>query len=170
MEVYDASAPIGEQKFNYEVWEQNKITMKEKRALMTWIFGRAYQEFCSARYNYVRAKAFRMTGMHILSSGKNDEHISVEDYPSFRPLAPGTPLNDDHYISDSYSNRPQFKYHDELPGGNDEMGPDSSSSSDDSSSSYDGDDDEDVVEEAELVGEGGEADAAGRGHGWCPSP
>jgi hypothetical protein len=63
---------------NWQVWESGKITTSEKRILMTWVYGEAWEDFCEPRYDYFRRMAFEKCGMHITKSGKNDDQVTAE--------------------------------------------------------------------------------------------
>ena len=63
---------------NFQVWELGKLTMREKRILMTWIFGNAWQKMCSASYQNLMRAAFEKTGILLTSSGKNQNIITSE--------------------------------------------------------------------------------------------
>ena len=63
---------------NWEMWEQNKITAREKRILMTFIFGNAWDAMCTKKYaNFIRA-GFEKTGLLLTRTGKNDNMVTME--------------------------------------------------------------------------------------------
>ena len=43
---------------NWQVWEENAMTMSEKRILVTWVFGYAWSKLCSDKYKHARVSAF----------------------------------------------------------------------------------------------------------------
>lgn len=47
MEQFNVTHP---DKRNYELWEQNKITASEKRILMTYVFGEAWERLQEPKY------------------------------------------------------------------------------------------------------------------------
>ena len=64
--------PKHEGKPNWQVWEENAMTMKEKRILVTWVFGNAWSKLCSDSYKHARVSAFLKTGCLLTVSGVND--------------------------------------------------------------------------------------------------
>ena len=123
----------------WEKWERNGFTMSEKRILMTHIFASAWEQFSSAKYHHARVSAFVHSGCAITLSGINDHLIEIENLPSdsiqWKQLE--DEWKDDDYAASAWSAHEQFKFADELPGGNDEKGEDSSLSCTSSSSSSD---------------------------------
>jgi hypothetical protein len=63
---------------NWEAWENGKISAKEKRILMTHIYGEAYDKLCSASYAPLIRAAFEKTGILQTRSGKNDGLVTAE--------------------------------------------------------------------------------------------
>ena len=86
----------GVETYNWQRWEDNKLSMREKRVLMTWIFGKAWEQLISKKYLGLRQSAFRKTGMHVTLSGINDDWVTVEGKPDFAPLPPGAPWAENH--------------------------------------------------------------------------
>ena len=78
MKPYQGQIVFESPKQNWEVWEDNKFTMKEKRILMTWIFGDAWQVLCGPKYNHLRFRAFEKCGLCMTMSGKNDGQVISE--------------------------------------------------------------------------------------------
>ena len=83
--------------------------------------------FLLARYRRFRQSAFDNCGALLTTTGMNDDHVVIEGAHNFRPLAPGTILYDAGLENDSWSGAPEFTFSNELPGGNDQAGPDSPS-------------------------------------------
>ena len=50
---------------NWELWEQNKLPMSEKRIMSTWVFGQAWNTFCTPKYDYFRHQAFVTSGLMV---------------------------------------------------------------------------------------------------------
>ena len=113
--------PVREHIANWKLWESNRMSAREKRILMTYVYGDAYEEFCSPRFLHCRQQAFRMTGLCMDVAGKNDFWIECEGAPDFRPEPPGKPFEDAAYANAVWAAAPDFEYADELPGGNDEV-------------------------------------------------
>ena len=70
---------------NWEMWEKNKITMREKRILMTHIYGSAWDKMGTKHYAPLIRAAFEKTGVLITRFGKNDNLItceSIKDSPN----------------------------------------------------------------------------------------
>ena len=53
------------------------FTMREKRILMTWIFGAAWDTFCTKKYDHMRRSAFLKTGALLTMTGKNDKMVQA---------------------------------------------------------------------------------------------
>ena len=113
---------------NYERWEAGDLTSSEKRILMTWIFGEVFENFRSDKYLHVRQQAFRQSGTHLTLSGVNDDCVLVEGCADFSPEPPGTPFDNKLYIDEAWTGSDNFMFVDEMPGGNEQVGPDSPSS------------------------------------------
>ncbi len=128
-QISNPEDPVDQQLYNWQKWERNQICARDKRVLMTWIFGRSYEEFAGPKYLHCRQRAFRKTGMHLTTTGRNDAHVSIDNYKDFVPLPPGTPWHDHAYGNDSFTDQPAFAFADELAGGDDEMGEETESSS-----------------------------------------
>ena len=62
---------------NWQVWEENAMTMSEKRILVTWVFGYAWSKLCSDKYKHARVSAFLKTGCLLTVSGVNDHCVFV---------------------------------------------------------------------------------------------
>ena len=81
---------------NWEVWEQNKFTMREKRILMTWLFGDAWAQIQLPKYALLRRRAFEKTGLLITKNGKNDGQVIAEGLKDFQP--PLNPLSPRRFV------------------------------------------------------------------------
>ena len=106
---------------------------------MTHIFASGSEQFTSAKYHHAWVSAFVHSGCAITLSGINDHIIKIESLPSdsihWQQLE--DEWKDDDYAASAWSVQEQFKFADELPGGNDEKGEESSLSCTSSSSSSD---------------------------------
>ena len=78
MKPYTGAHKFETETFNWQVWEQNKISAKEKRILMTWVYGEAWDQFCTPKYDYFRRRAMEKCGLLITESGKNDHQVTAE--------------------------------------------------------------------------------------------
>ena len=65
-------------KQNWEKWEANKVSQKEKRILCSFVFGEAWAEMCSDKYAWIRHAAFVRAGLLCTLHGKNDECVYIE--------------------------------------------------------------------------------------------
>ena len=65
-------------KQNWEKWEANKVTMRQKHILCTFVFGEAWAELCSDKYAWIRHAAFVRAGLLCTLHGKNDECVYIE--------------------------------------------------------------------------------------------
>ena len=74
---------------NWERWEKKKMTMSDKRILMTWIFGDSWSELCGKKYAHFRRAAFEKGGVAVTASGKNAHLIKVDNHGPVWPGAPG---------------------------------------------------------------------------------
>ncbi len=118
---------------NWQRWERGALSMREKRILMTHVFGDCWKRFCSQRYHMTRVRAFQRTGCAATLTGANDNLISVDGLPRLQLAPIGAPFDDEEYASRAWSGHDAFAFYDELPGGDDEMGSSTSSSSSSSS-------------------------------------
>ena len=125
--VSNPDAPRESQKYNWQIWEGNRMKMYEKRILMTWVFGRAWEQLLSSRYRRFRQNAFANCGALLSRTGINDGTVIIEGAPLFSPPCVGTVLYDQAYENQAWTAAPEFIFSNELPGGNDQLGPDSSS-------------------------------------------
>ena len=85
MKPYTGSYKFETETLNWQAWEQNKISMKEKRILMTWVYGDAWEQFCSAKYDHFRRRAMEKCGMLITRDGKNDHQVTAEGVEATLP-------------------------------------------------------------------------------------
>ena len=53
---------------NWEKWERNGFSPKEKRIMCSWVFGDAWDEFCGSKYWAQRRAAFEKGGCLIAST------------------------------------------------------------------------------------------------------
>ena len=127
--------------YNWQKWERNRIPAKDKRVLMTHVFGRAYNQILAPRYRRFRQSAFGNCGALLTRTGINDDTVIIEGAPTFHPPAPETILHDAAFENDSWTGAEAFYFADEMAGGNDEAGPDSSASENPSESASESDDD-----------------------------
>jgi hypothetical protein len=63
---------------NWQIWELGKFTAREKRVLMTWVFGNAWTKLTSIEYAHLVRSAFEKTGILQTATGKNDHIITCE--------------------------------------------------------------------------------------------
>ncbi len=116
---------------NWRRWDTGKVNCSEKRIMMTWIFGQAWERFTSDKYLSFRVKAFATCGSLLTIDGSGDNLVKVQGWEGSLDLVPpGTVLGDMDYIAKHYSRHAAFQFSDQLPGGDEEKGEDSSSSSD----------------------------------------
>ena len=47
--VSNPDAPMESRKYHWQLWESNKMTQMDKRNLMTWVFGRAWDQLLTSR-------------------------------------------------------------------------------------------------------------------------
>ena len=87
----------------------------------------AFGVYCLHRYARFRQSAFRHSGCLLTRSGINDDCVTLEGEPNFHPAAPGTVPYDEAYENQAWTGAPEFIFSNELPGGDDEVGPDSAS-------------------------------------------
>ena len=99
---------------NWEKWERNALSASDKRVLSTWLFGEAWEDFCSKKYMNMRRSAFEKGGCGIAASGKNDHLIRVENHGPVWPPPPGTPFDDDEYLKHAWTKHPGFKFSDKF--------------------------------------------------------
>ena len=78
------------------------------------------------RYRSFRQSAFTNCGSLLTLSGINDDLISMEGTTASISPPVGEVLYDEAYKNQAWTGSESFIFSDELPGGNDEMGPDSS--------------------------------------------
>jgi len=95
------------------------------------------------RYRSFRQSAFTNCGSLLTLSGINDDLISMEGTTASISPPVGEVLYDEAYKNQAWTGSESFIFSDELPGGNDQLGPDSSEapSSSDSSSGNSSDND-----------------------------
>ena len=74
--------PADAHESRWQKWERGGFTAREKRVLMTFIFGDAWQQFCGRGYDHVRLTAFLKTGLAMTVTGKNDHAVVVENWGS----------------------------------------------------------------------------------------
>ena len=75
---YTGKVDLGHETLNWEIWELNKFTMREKRIMVSWIYGDAWEDFCGPKYAHFRRAAFERTGLLMTSTGKNDGQFTAE--------------------------------------------------------------------------------------------
>ena len=114
--------------YNWQKWERNRIPAKDKRVLMTHVFGRAYNQILDPSYRRFRQSAFGNCGALVTLTGINDDTVIFEGAPNFHPPAPGTILHDAAFENDSWTGAAAFNFSYDIAGGNDEAGPDCSAS------------------------------------------
>ena len=94
---------------NWQMWEANKITMRQRRIIMTHVFGDAWNDFCSFRYQKTRTEAFLASGCGLTVTGVNDQTVIAEGMTNPVPLhAPGTPFDDIDYVKKAWSRHEGF--------------------------------------------------------------
>ena len=77
------------------------MTMSEKRIMSTWVFGEAWDRFCSNAYLAFRQKAFLMCGTMITVNGINDNQIQVVNYTGpVEWIPPGSMFTDLDYVAE----------------------------------------------------------------------
>ena len=111
----------GGKETNLQKWERNGYAASEKRILVTWVFGEAYEEFGQTKYSNLRRSPFEKGGCAITTSGKNDHLISVDNHGPVWPKRPGVAWDDEPYRNYAFTKSDAFVYSDEMPGGNDEI-------------------------------------------------
>lgn len=95
---------------NFEVWELNKISMREKRILMTHIYGNAWDMMDGPRYVNLMRSAFEKTGCLMTNSGKNDNMVTCEALKDAVDLVPvGVPWTNDNYSKRAWSGDKDFE-------------------------------------------------------------
>ena len=138
--VSNPDDPLEAHVYNWQKWERNIITVKDKRVLMTHVFGRAYNQILDPSYHRFRQIAFGNCGALVTLTGINDDTVIVEGAPNFHPPAPGTILHDAAFENDSWTGAAAFNFSYDIAGGNDEAGPDCSDSEDTSEAESESDD------------------------------
>ena len=94
---------------NWQRWEKNKVSARQKRILTTWIFGEAWADIQKPQYRALRLAAFAHSGCGITESGVNDHLVIGEGLLEPFDLAPaGTEFVDDDYTRDVWSGHPDF--------------------------------------------------------------
>ena len=73
-------------KKNWELWESNKLSMREKRILVTWVFGCAWSRVCGQKFKHARVSAFLKTGLLLTLTGVNDWCVAI---PGLKDPGPG---------------------------------------------------------------------------------
>jgi hypothetical protein len=53
--VSNPDAPTESRQYHWQLWESNKMTQMEKRILMTWVFGRAWDQLLTSRLENICA-------------------------------------------------------------------------------------------------------------------
>ena len=89
------------------------MTAREKRVLLTYIYGEAWEEFCSSKNAKMRKQAFVKTGLHLTLDDTQDKTVVFEGLPHNLDLVPpGVPFNDHDYGKVSYQDYPGFVFAD----------------------------------------------------------
>ena len=123
---------------NYVRWQTNSLTATDKRIMLTWVYGNAYERLCSPQYDTLRERAFLMTGMLLTLTGENDHVVEFENHHGSLPLsAPGLPFVDQEYTDRAHSASANFVFADSdaVPEWDDAAVSSASSSSSDTSNS-----------------------------------
>ena len=98
---------------NYVRWEENRLSASDKRIMLTYIYGNAYQMLCSAKYDVLRERAFLKTGMLLTLTGENDHVVELENHHGLVGLrAPGLPFVEQEYTDRAYSASANFVFAD----------------------------------------------------------
>ena len=98
---------------NYVRWQTNSLTATDKRIMLTWVYGNAYERLCSPQYDTLRERAFLMTGMLLTLTGENDHVVEFENHHGSLPLsAPGLPFVDQEYTDRAHSASANFVFAD----------------------------------------------------------
>jgi hypothetical protein len=101
---------------NYELWEDNILTAKDKRTLITWCMGDAWDRLSTAHYQRLRWTAFQHAGMLVTAVGSNDRTLRCDLNKSIEVVIPppGTDFEDenDAYAKKCWSRHPEFDYGD----------------------------------------------------------
>ena len=91
-------------KFNWELWETEKLTAKEKKILIAHIVGEAWLEVCSPKYKRIRTSAFTKTGLAMTLTGSNDNTVICEGMRFPVELVPaGQVFDDKEYLAQAWS-------------------------------------------------------------------
>ena len=130
---------------NWENWDSEKVSMREKRILSTWVFGEAWEEIQKDVYKDFRYKAWSYSGLACTMSGVNDDAAIGEGFlEPFGMVDVDEPFLDEAYVKNHYSGHPDFGQAEPVvaPGTPDEQGENSPSPADtemDTNSSSDSD-------------------------------
>ena len=91
-------------KFNWDLWETEKLTQGEKMILVTHIVGEAWLEVCSPKYKRIRTSAFTKTGLAMTLAGSNDNTVICEGMRFPVELVPaGQVFDDKEYLAQAWS-------------------------------------------------------------------
>ena len=74
----EAGQPVEVEVLNWELWESNRMTQCQKRVMVTYIFGEAYQSLVSDKYQFARKAAFLRTGLLATTGTHHDDSVFFE--------------------------------------------------------------------------------------------
>ena len=90
--------------YNWDLWEAEKLTAKDKRILVSHIVGESWLEVCGPKYKRIRMSAFTKTGIALTITGSNDNTVICEGMRFPVDLVPaGQAFTDKEYLAQAWS-------------------------------------------------------------------